>query len=145
MSQKLPVISGKEAVKAFSRGGWHLDRIAGSHAVMRKEGSTVTLSVPLHPELRKGQAPLFDKGCRYQFRGIFDVLDCLRIISDSEIICTESCSAPRPTRSLPSWTRSFQLCWSGPYGANFRSNYQSIPCHLMLDYRFRAISKKRAV
>jgi len=54
MSQKLPVISGKEAVKAFSRAGWHVDRIAGSHAVMRKEGSEVTLSVPLHPDLRKG-------------------------------------------------------------------------------------------
>ncbi|MDQ1262856.1 MAG: hypothetical protein QG575_2037 [Euryarchaeota archaeon] len=28
MSQKLPVISGKEAVKAFSKVGWHVDRIA---------------------------------------------------------------------------------------------------------------------
>jgi predicted RNA binding protein YcfA (HicA-like mRNA interferase family) len=54
MPQKLPMISGKEAVKAFSRGGWHVDRIAGSHAVMRKEGSAVTLSVPLHQELRRG-------------------------------------------------------------------------------------------
>jgi predicted RNA binding protein YcfA (HicA-like mRNA interferase family) len=54
MPQKLPMISGKEAVKAFSRGGWHVDRISGSHAVMRKEGSAVTLSVPLHQELRKG-------------------------------------------------------------------------------------------
>jgi predicted RNA binding protein YcfA (HicA-like mRNA interferase family) len=54
MSQKLPVISGKEAVKAFSKVGWHVDRIAGSHAVMRKEGSAITLSVPFHPELRKG-------------------------------------------------------------------------------------------
>jgi predicted RNA binding protein YcfA (HicA-like mRNA interferase family) len=54
MPQKLPMISGKEAVKAFSRGGWHVDRIAGSHAVMRKEGSSVTLSVPLHRELKKG-------------------------------------------------------------------------------------------
>ncbi|MDD1750723.1 MAG: hypothetical protein LUO89_12725 [Methanothrix sp.] len=33
MSLKLPVISGKEAVKAFSRGGWHVDRIAGSHII----------------------------------------------------------------------------------------------------------------
>ena len=54
MPQKLPMISGKEAVKAFSRGGWHVDRISGSHAVMRKEGSAVTLSVPLHRELKKG-------------------------------------------------------------------------------------------
>lgn len=54
MSQKLPVISGNAAVKAFSRAGWHLDRTSGSHAIMRKDGSAVTLSVPLHQELRKG-------------------------------------------------------------------------------------------
>ena len=54
MSKKLPLISEKETVKAFSRGGWRVDRIAGSHAVMRKDGSAVTLSVPLHKELRKG-------------------------------------------------------------------------------------------
>jgi len=54
MPQKLPVISGKAAVKAFTRAGWHLDRISGSHAILRKEGSTITLSVPLHPEMRKG-------------------------------------------------------------------------------------------
>jgi predicted RNA binding protein YcfA (HicA-like mRNA interferase family) len=47
-------VFGKDAIKAFTRAGWHLDRISGSHAVMRKEGSSVTLSVPLHPELRKG-------------------------------------------------------------------------------------------
>jgi predicted RNA binding protein YcfA (HicA-like mRNA interferase family) len=54
MPQKLPVISGKAAVKAFIRAGWHLDRISGSHAILRKEGSPITLSVPLHPEIRKG-------------------------------------------------------------------------------------------
>ena len=54
MSKKLPLISGKDTVKAFSRGGWRVDRIAGSHAVMRKDVSAVTLSVPLHKELRKG-------------------------------------------------------------------------------------------
>jgi predicted RNA binding protein YcfA (HicA-like mRNA interferase family) len=54
MAKKLPVISGKEAMKAFSKAGWHLDRVSGSHAIMRKEGSSVTLSVPLHKEMRKG-------------------------------------------------------------------------------------------
>ena len=54
MPQKLPVISGNEAVKAFTRADWHVDRISGSHAIMRKKESPVTLSVPLHPELRKG-------------------------------------------------------------------------------------------
>jgi len=37
MSQKLPMISGKEAVKAFTKAGWHLDRISGSHAILRKK------------------------------------------------------------------------------------------------------------
>ena len=54
MAQKLPLIFGKDAVKAFSRAGWHMDRTSVSHAILRKEGSAVTLSVPLHPELRKG-------------------------------------------------------------------------------------------
>ncbi len=54
MAKKLPVISGKQALKAFAKAGWHLDRIAGSHAIMRKDGSPITLSVPLHNELRKG-------------------------------------------------------------------------------------------
>jgi len=48
------MISGKEAVKAFAKAGWHLDRISGSHAILRKEGSAVALSVQLHPELRTG-------------------------------------------------------------------------------------------
>mgnify|MGYP001578692167 CR=1 FL=1 len=54
MAQKLPVISGKEAIKGLTKAGWRLDRISGSHAILRKEGSAVTLSVPRHPELRNG-------------------------------------------------------------------------------------------
>jgi len=45
---KLPVISGEKAVKAFVKAGWKIDRVVGSHVILRKEGSTVTLSVPLH-------------------------------------------------------------------------------------------------
>lgn len=51
---KLPVISGEKVVKAFVRAGWKVDRIVGSHVILRKEGSSVTLSVPLHRELKKG-------------------------------------------------------------------------------------------
>jgi predicted RNA binding protein YcfA (HicA-like mRNA interferase family) len=54
MSSKLPLISGEKAIKAFSRAGWCLDRMAGSHAILRKNGCQVTLSVPLHDGLRKG-------------------------------------------------------------------------------------------
>ncbi len=51
---KLPVISGKEAAKAFSKVGWYPHRQVGSHLVMRKKGSRVTLSIPQHKELKPG-------------------------------------------------------------------------------------------
>ncbi len=50
----LPIISGMEAIKAFSRAGWIPHRQIGSHVVLRKEGSKVTLSVPKHKELKPG-------------------------------------------------------------------------------------------
>ena len=51
---KLPIISGMEAIKAFTRAGWIPHRQVGSHVVLRKEGSKVTLSVPKHKELKPG-------------------------------------------------------------------------------------------
>lgn len=51
---KLPIISGMEAMKAFSKTGWIPHRQVGSHVVLRKEGSKVTLSVPKHRELKPG-------------------------------------------------------------------------------------------
>jgi len=51
---KLPIISGMEAMKAFSKAGWIPHRQVGSHVVLRKEGSKVTLSVPKHRELKPG-------------------------------------------------------------------------------------------
>ena len=51
---KLPIISGIEAIKAFSKAGWIPHRQVGSHVVLRKEGSKVTLSVPKHKELKPG-------------------------------------------------------------------------------------------
>jgi len=51
---KLPIISGMEAIKAFSRADWIPHRQVGSHVVLRKEGSKVTLSVPKHKELKPG-------------------------------------------------------------------------------------------
>lgn len=41
----LPVISGAEAVRAFQRAGWSIARQRGSHIVLVKDGSLVTLSV----------------------------------------------------------------------------------------------------
>ena len=51
---KLPIISGMEAIKAFSRAGWIPHRQVGSHVVLRNEGSKVTLQVPKHKELKPG-------------------------------------------------------------------------------------------
>jgi predicted RNA binding protein YcfA (HicA-like mRNA interferase family) len=51
---KLPVISGSEAVKAFQRAGWRVDRRRGSHIVLLKAGHIASLSVPQHRELAPG-------------------------------------------------------------------------------------------
>jgi predicted RNA binding protein YcfA (HicA-like mRNA interferase family) len=51
---KLPVISGSEAVKAFQRADWHVDRQRGSHVVLLKAGHIASLSVPQHKELAPG-------------------------------------------------------------------------------------------
>jgi predicted RNA binding protein YcfA (HicA-like mRNA interferase family) len=53
---KLPVISGADAVKAFQRAGWSVDRQKGSHVVLLKPGHIASLSVPQHPELARHAA-----------------------------------------------------------------------------------------
>ena len=50
----LPVVSGREAVRAFQHFGWEFDRQRGSHMVLLKTGSIVSLSVPDHREVAKG-------------------------------------------------------------------------------------------
>jgi predicted RNA binding protein YcfA (HicA-like mRNA interferase family) len=51
---KLPRVSGVEAIKAFSRLGWHVARQRGSHVTLAKEGAQLILTVPLHRELDRG-------------------------------------------------------------------------------------------
>jgi predicted RNA binding protein YcfA (HicA-like mRNA interferase family) len=51
---KLPVISGLKAVKAFNKAGWVIARQTGSHIIMVKDNSVVTLSVPEHNEIDRG-------------------------------------------------------------------------------------------
>lgn len=51
---KLPVISGKKAVRIFKKFGWQSVRQKGSHIIMIKEGEIVTLSIPNHKEIAKG-------------------------------------------------------------------------------------------
>ena len=42
---KLPVCSGKEAVRAFERAGWNVDRQRGSHVSLFR-GRTILLCSP---------------------------------------------------------------------------------------------------
>lgn len=51
---KLPVLSGREARKAFVRAGWIFDRQKGSHMILGKPGSAGLLSIPDHRELDPG-------------------------------------------------------------------------------------------
>ena len=50
----LPILSGKAVVNAFERDGWVEVRQRGSHVIMVKDGSMVTLSVPDHKIVAKG-------------------------------------------------------------------------------------------
>jgi predicted RNA binding protein YcfA (HicA-like mRNA interferase family) len=51
---KLPVISGRQAVRAFEKFGWTVARQSGSHIIMTRTGEFVTLSIPDHAELARG-------------------------------------------------------------------------------------------
>jgi predicted RNA binding protein YcfA (HicA-like mRNA interferase family) len=50
----LPILSGREVVKAFTKGGWQMARQRGSHMILVKPGHTATLSVPDHHEVARG-------------------------------------------------------------------------------------------
>jgi predicted RNA binding protein YcfA (HicA-like mRNA interferase family) len=51
---ELPVVSGREALRAFERMGWVFRRQNGSHMILTKVGSVVSLSIPDHRELAPG-------------------------------------------------------------------------------------------
>ena len=44
----LPVVTGDEAIKAFSKLGFSVARIKGSHHIMKREGYLYLLTVPVH-------------------------------------------------------------------------------------------------
>jgi predicted RNA binding protein YcfA (HicA-like mRNA interferase family) len=50
----LPVVSGQQARRAFERLGWIFRRQTGSHMILTKSGSIVSLSIPDHRELAPG-------------------------------------------------------------------------------------------
>ena len=53
--KKLPLVSGKEAVKAFCKIGYQIDHQTGSHIILRhRDPPYRRLTVPNHKELAKG-------------------------------------------------------------------------------------------
>lgn len=50
----LPTVSGQETVGVFESLGWQVARQRGSHVILVKPGSFVTLSIPNHKEVAKG-------------------------------------------------------------------------------------------
>ncbi len=51
---RLSIISGLEAVNAFTKDGWSMVRQTGSHMIMTKLHIEATLSIPRHKELDRG-------------------------------------------------------------------------------------------
>jgi len=51
---KLPVISGKDCIKALERLGFNIKRQEGSHIVLRKDNPFCQLVVPNHKTLDRG-------------------------------------------------------------------------------------------
>jgi len=51
---KLPLVDGRSVVRAFERAGWERSRQRGSHVVLTKPGSFVSLSVPMHRSVGRG-------------------------------------------------------------------------------------------
>lgn len=52
---RLPVVSGREAVKAMRRIGYEVDHQTGSHIILRNPGPPHRrLTIPDHKELAKG-------------------------------------------------------------------------------------------
>ena len=50
----LPVVSARDAVKAFERLGWTVARQNSSHIIMVHPDQNATLSIPDHHEVARG-------------------------------------------------------------------------------------------
>ena len=67
----LPAISGRQAVRAFLRLGFKIDRIRGSHHILLHEGPPVrAVSIPVHGNKTLPRGTLLDiikkSGCKVE-------------------------------------------------------------------------------
>ena len=51
---KLPVISGRDCIKALERANFYFKRQEGSHIILRRESPFAQVVVPDHRELDRG-------------------------------------------------------------------------------------------
>ena len=51
---KLPRVSGRDAVRALGKAGFHLRRQHGSHIILRRDNPFCQTVVPDHKELDRG-------------------------------------------------------------------------------------------
>jgi predicted RNA binding protein YcfA (HicA-like mRNA interferase family) len=51
---KLPVVSSKQAIRAFETAGWQVARQKGIHITMAKAGSHIVLTIPERREVPRG-------------------------------------------------------------------------------------------
>lgn len=51
---KLPVVSGRECVKALAKAGFYVRRQEGSHIILRRDAPFAQTTVPDHKELDRG-------------------------------------------------------------------------------------------
>lgn len=54
MSGRLPVVSGRQPIRALEKAGWSVERTRGSHWSMSHPDVGYVVVVPLHKELAKG-------------------------------------------------------------------------------------------
>ncbi|MBI2126185.1 MAG: type II toxin-antitoxin system HicA family toxin [Thaumarchaeota archaeon] len=77
MSERLPIVSGKDVIKALSKAGFKVIRQKGSHIRLEKAGGgkVIKLTVPLHPTLKKGTLRRIIDGAELTVKDFLNLLD----------------------------------------------------------------------
>jgi predicted RNA binding protein YcfA (HicA-like mRNA interferase family) len=70
----LPLLSGRDIVKAFEKLGWEEVRRKGSHLILTKDGHIATLSIPNHKEVARGTLRSLIRAAELTVSEFIDVL-----------------------------------------------------------------------
>jgi len=75
---ELPAVTGKEAIAAFSKVGFYVERISkSSHYIMKKDGHRYLLTVPVHGKktLKRGTLRKLIKAADISVKRFVELLD----------------------------------------------------------------------